>query len=189
MTSAPTAVAEQAGALWQLAEEDLGYTRGAPVNIGWQCADRLCAEGRGGVPALFWENAQGAARTFTFDDLRVDSNTIARYLQGLGLQPGERVCLFLDRVPELYLAFLGILKMGGIAQPLFSAFGEDALFTRLQDAGTSPTRTACAASHSWSSGAQSQPSIVMIQARRAGDVDRKRAWSRSASTSSTVGRQ
>jgi acetyl-CoA synthetase len=36
----------------------------------------------------------------------------------------------------LYIGFLGILKMGGIAQPLFSAFGGESLFTRLDDAKT-----------------------------------------------------
>ena len=42
----------------------------------------------------------------------------------------------MDRVPELYLGVLAILKMGGVAQPLFSAFGEESLGTRLADAGT-----------------------------------------------------
>ncbi len=68
--------------------------------------------------------------------MRVLTNTIAKYLQDLGLQPGDRVCLFLDRVPELYLSFLGILKMGGIAQPLFSAFGDESLHQRLAPAVT-----------------------------------------------------
>jgi len=64
-----------------------------------------------------------------------------------GVKPGERVCLFLDRVPDLYIAFLGILKLGAIVQPLFSAFGEDSLETRLGDAETvrrSPSTSMCA---------------------------------------------
>ena len=42
----------------------------------------------------------------------------------------------MDRIPELYFSFLGILKIGAIVQPLFSAFGEESLFVRLGDAGT-----------------------------------------------------
>jgi acetyl-CoA synthetase len=42
----------------------------------------------------------------------------------------------MDRVPELYLGFLSVLKMGGIVQPLFSAFGDESLLTRLENAGT-----------------------------------------------------
>jgi len=39
-------------------------------------------------------------------------------------------------MPELYLGFLGILKVGAVAQPLFSAFGDESLFVRLENAGT-----------------------------------------------------
>ena len=85
---------------------------------------------------MIWEDFAGAGRVYTFNDLRVLSNTIARFLQSLDVAPGERVCLFMDRIPELYIGFLGILKMGAIAQPLFSAFGEDSLWTRLENAGT-----------------------------------------------------
>jgi acyl-coenzyme A synthetase/AMP-(fatty) acid ligase len=42
----------------------------------------------------------------------------------------------MDRVPELYIGFLAVLKMGGIVQPLFSAFGEESLQVRLENAGT-----------------------------------------------------
>jgi acetyl-CoA synthetase len=42
----------------------------------------------------------------------------------------------MDKVPELYTGFLGILKIGAIAQPLFSAFGDESLFIRLDNAET-----------------------------------------------------
>jgi acyl-coenzyme A synthetase/AMP-(fatty) acid ligase len=40
--------------------------------------------------------------------VRVLSNTVAQFLVKLGIKLGERVCLFLDRVPELYIGFLAI---------------------------------------------------------------------------------
>jgi acetyl-CoA synthetase len=126
---------------WSRAERELDFVPGGPLNIGWHCSDRVCALGRGAAPALIWEDFQGNARTYSFDELRLRSNAIAEFLRGLGLGPGERVCLFLDRVPELYIGFLGILKMGAIAQPLFSAFGEESLETRLADAGTAAVIT------------------------------------------------
>jgi acetyl-CoA synthetase len=126
---------------WSLAEKELGYRPGEPINIGWHCADRICRLGDARKPALLWEDLHGAERSYSFDDLRVLSNTIAGHLCGLGLEPGERICLFMDRIPELYIGFLGVLKMGGIAQPLFSAFGEESLWTRLEDAGTSAILT------------------------------------------------
>ena len=122
---------------WSMAERELGYCQGSPLNIGWMCSDRLCHLGLANKLALHWEDYQGNQKRFTFDDLRVLSNTIAHFLSELGILPGERVCLFMDRVPELYIGFLGVLKTGAVAQPLFSAFGDESLFVRLHNANTS----------------------------------------------------
>jgi len=121
---------------WDVAERELGYRPGSPINIGWMCSDRICQLGLANKLALLWEDYQRNKKQYTYNDLRVLSNTIAHFLSELGIQPGERVCLFLDRVPELYIGFLGILKMGAVAQPLFSAFGDESLLVRLADAGT-----------------------------------------------------
>jgi acetyl-CoA synthetase len=137
----PTYEERLAGFDWSIAERELGHVPGGPINIGWHCSDRLCALGLGRKRALVWEDFRGRERSYTFDDLRRLSNTFAAFLREVGLAPGERVCLLMDRVPELYVGFLGILKMGGIAQPLFSAFAEDSLWTRLNDAGTAAVVT------------------------------------------------
>ncbi len=121
---------------WSISERELGYQKSDRLNIGWMCSDRICRLGLTGKLALIWEDHQGNEKRFTYDDLRVLSNTVARFLVGLGIEPGERVCLFMDRVPELYIGFLGILKTGAVAQPLYSAFGDESLFVRLSDAGT-----------------------------------------------------
>ena len=126
---------------WSIAERELGWTPGEPLNIGWHCSDRICRLGLADKPALIWEDFAGREKRFSYDDVRALSNTIAAFLQGLGLASGERICLFMDRVPELYIGFLGILKMGGIAQPLFSAFGDESLHTRLDNAGTAAILT------------------------------------------------
>ena len=129
------------GSSWRLAEDELGWGLGAPCNIGWHLSDRLCHLGLDLKPALLWEDSDGRERTYTFGDLRLLSNAVAAFLTRLGVEPGERVCLFLDRVPELYVAFVGVLKLGAVVQPLFSAFGEESLATRLLDAGTAVVLT------------------------------------------------
>jgi len=122
---------------WQQSEAELEYGKNGMFNIGYFCSDRICELGKGNKVGLIWEGFSGEIKTYTYNDIRVYSNTIAQFLKDTGLSVGDRICLFLDKVPELYIGFIGILKMGGIAQPLFSAFGEEALFTRLDDAKTS----------------------------------------------------
>ncbi|MCU0236006.1 MAG: AMP-binding protein [Acidobacteria bacterium] len=126
---------------WGISEKELGYKPGADINIAAYCSDRVCAMGKGNKLALIWEGHAGEVKRFTFNDMRLLTNSFAQYLVNLGLKPGERVCLFMDKVPELYFGFQAILKMGGIAQPLFSAFGSESLITRLADAGTAAVIT------------------------------------------------
>jgi len=122
---------------WSIAEKELGYEAGDIINIGWYCSDRICRMGKADRVALFWEGLGGAEKRFTYDDIRRASNTIGHFLRGLGIKAGDRVCLFMDRIPELYLGVLGILKIGAIGQPLFSAFGDESLYVRLENAETS----------------------------------------------------
>jgi acetyl-CoA synthetase len=121
---------------WSQAAGELDYRPGGILNIGWYCSDRICEMGKGDKIALHWEGLGGAEKKFTYHDIRRASNTIGAFLRGLGIQPEDRVCLFMDKVPELYLGVLGILKIGAIAQPLFSAFGDESLYVRLENAQT-----------------------------------------------------
>jgi acetyl-CoA synthetase len=124
------------GFSWSIAEKELEYTPGDIINIGWHCSDRICRKGKAGKIALYYEGFGGVRRQYTFNDIRLAGNTIGTFLRNLGITPGDRVCLFMDRIPELYLSFLGILKIGAIVQPLFSAFGDESLFVRLENAET-----------------------------------------------------
>ena len=121
---------------WKTPQGELGYGNDGMFNIGYFCSDRICEQGFGKKLALLWEGFNGEVKQYTYHDLSVYSNWFALKFEETGLKPGDRICLFMDRIPELYISFIGVLKMGGIVQPLFSAFGEDALLMRLDDAKT-----------------------------------------------------
>jgi acetyl-CoA synthetase len=120
---------------WKIAENELEY-HGQALNIGWQCSDRICLNGNADKVALIYEGFCGQTCRYTFNEIRLFSNTFAHYLFDHGIKAGDRICIFMDRIPDLYISFLGILKTGAIVQPLFSAFGEESLFVRLHDAQT-----------------------------------------------------
>jgi acetyl-CoA synthetase len=121
---------------WSIAEKELDYRKGDIINIGWYCSDRICLQGKGDKTALHYEGFGGVEKSYTFNDVRLAGNTTGAFLRDLGIKDEDRVCLFMDRIPELYFSFLGALKIGAIVQPLFSAFGDESLFVRLENAGT-----------------------------------------------------
>ncbi len=121
---------------WSQVEKQLGFTEGSIINIGWYCSDRICRNGDAGKIGLIYEGFGGIERSFTFNDIRLAGNTIGTFLRNIGIKDEDRVCLFMDRIPELYFSFLGILKIGAIVQPLFSAFGDESLYVRLENAQT-----------------------------------------------------
>jgi len=121
---------------WSVTEKELGHKQGDVINIGWYCSDRICLMGKSDKTALEYEGFGGVEKKYSFNDIRLASNTIGTFLRGLGIRNEDRVCLFMDRIPELYFSFLGVLKIGAIVQPLFSAFGDESLFVRLENAQT-----------------------------------------------------
>lgn len=126
---------------WSIAEKELDYIDGNNINIGWYCSDRICQQGKADKTALIWEGLGGVEKQYTFNEVRLRSNTIASFLKDLGVKNEDRVCLFMDKIPELYIGFLGVLKLGAIAQPLFSAFGDESLHVRLDNAQTTAILT------------------------------------------------
>lgn len=83
--------------------------------------------------ALMYEAQDGSTSHYTFSDLHKRSNKIANILKMYGINKGDRIFIFLPRIPELYICFLGILKTGAIAGTLFSAFQQAALKDRLEN--------------------------------------------------------
>ena len=127
---------------WDQVERELAWLPGGGLNIAHECIDRHCQEGRGDKQAMIWVGKSGEEERYTFEQMRVETNKFANVLKSLGAKKGDRVFVFLDRLPEIYFVLLGILKAGCVAGPLFSAFGPDPVRDRLQDSGASVLVTA-----------------------------------------------
>jgi acetyl-CoA synthetase len=81
--------------------------------------------------ALIYEDEDGRSEKFTFWDLKRLSNRLANALEAFGIERGDRVGILLPQCPETAISHLAIYKLGGIAIPLFTLFGPDALEYRL----------------------------------------------------------
>lgn len=115
---------------WKDARKNLDWFDGN-LNAAYNAVDRHTHTWRKNKVALYWEDEAGTEKKYTFEELSVLSNKVGNILKDFGVERGERVFLFLPRIPELYFSFLGILKIGAIAGTLFSAFQEQALADRL----------------------------------------------------------
>ncbi|KKL13719.1 hypothetical protein LCGC14_2522970, partial [marine sediment metagenome] len=73
--------------------------------------------------------------SYSFGDLSTLTSKFANVLAGLGVTKGDRIFTFMERIPELYVALFGGLKLGAIVGPLFADFGPDPVRDRLQDSG------------------------------------------------------
>ncbi len=115
---------------------------GGKLNIIHNCLDKWqTTEVRERI-ALRWEGEEGAARVFTYAELYGEVNRCANALRSLGLGKGDAVGLYMPMIPELAIAFLAVVKIGGVVLPLFSGYGPGAVVTRLADAGAKAVITA-----------------------------------------------
>ena len=119
---------------WEDVHKELDWLDGS-LNAAYECIDRHTRTHRKDKVALYWEGKDGATEQYTFADLKEHTDRFANVLKGLGVSKGDRVFVFLERVPEIFISLFGTLKLGAVVGPLFSAFGPEALKDRLLDSG------------------------------------------------------
>ena len=107
---------------------------GGTTNLCYNCVDRHVATWRRNKAAIIWEGEPGDSRTLTFADLQREVATFANVLRGLGVEAGDRVCLYLPMIPELAIAMLACARIGATHSVVFGGFSAEALRDRLNDA-------------------------------------------------------
>ena len=121
---------------WEAAAEELiDYFDDGTLNVAYNLVDRHANGPRKNKPVFLYTGANGEKETYTYADLKRSSNAFANVLTDQGVEKGDRVFIFLPTIPERYVVFLGILKIGAIAGTMFAAFQEMALLDRLADSG------------------------------------------------------
>ncbi|OGS57277.1 MAG: acetate--CoA ligase [Euryarchaeota archaeon RBG_19FT_COMBO_56_21] len=120
---------------WSDADKMVEWFPGGKINAAYNCIDRHAKGERKDKIALIFDDGEGNAQKFTFGQLNVLTNKFANLLKKLDIKRQDRIFFFLSRSPELYVGFIGAIKYGAIASPMFPAFGPDAIRDRLQDSG------------------------------------------------------
>jgi acetyl-CoA synthetase len=92
--------------------------------------------------AIVWESENGEVRTWTYGELRAQADGLAALLAERGVGEGDAVGVYMPMIPETVAALLGIAKLGAVFLPLFSGYGNEAIVTRMNDAGAKALITA-----------------------------------------------
>ena len=107
---------------------------GGKLNACYNCLDRHVETGHGDATAIIWEgNSPDEDKTFTYSELLTQVKRFANVLKAQGVGKGDRVCIYLQMVPELTIAMLACARIGAVHSVVFGAFSADSLRDRIND--------------------------------------------------------
>ncbi|MEI6386879.1 MAG: acetate--CoA ligase [Spirochaetota bacterium] len=106
---------------------------GARTNIVHNAIDRHLKGAYRNKLALIWEGESGEARTFSYHALNREVSKFASVLKSLGVKKGDRVTIYMGRVPELPIAMLAVAKIGAVHSVVYGGFSTEALHGRIDD--------------------------------------------------------
>ncbi|MGD2159387.1 MAG: acetate--CoA ligase [Anaerolineales bacterium] len=106
---------------------------GAQVNIVHNAVDRHQKTWRKNKLALIWEGEPGDKRTYSYHALNREVNKFANILKAMGIRKGDRVTIYMGRIPEITFAMLACAKIGAIHSVVYGGFSVDALQERIED--------------------------------------------------------
>ena len=105
---------------------------GATISIARNCVHRWAERDPGRIGAVF-AGEDGSRRELTFAELSRDVTRLAEGLVRLGVEPGDRVAIYLPMCPEVAVASHACAHIGAVQVPLFSGFAAPAVVQRLRD--------------------------------------------------------
>ena len=122
---------------------------GGQVNIIQNCLDRHVKTWRRNKLALIWEGEPGDQRSYSYHALNREVSKFANVLKAMGIKKGDRVTIYLPRIPEIVIAMLACAKIGAIHSVVYGGFSVEALHGRILD---SHSKLAITADGGWLNG-------------------------------------
>ncbi|RZT97834.1 propionate--CoA ligase [Rivibacter subsaxonicus] len=107
---------------------------GGTTNLCHNAVDRHLAT-RGGQNALVWVSTEVDREvTYSYRDLHAEVQRMAAILLALGVQPGDRVLIYMPMIPQAVFAMLACARIGAIHSVVFGGFASQSLANRIDDA-------------------------------------------------------
>jgi len=115
-------------------EGKIKWFDGAKLNVSYNCLDRHVEDGHGDDTAIIWEgNDPSQEKNYTYKQLLVEVEKFANVLKSKGIKKGDRVCIYLQMIPELAISMLACSRIGAVHSIVFGGFSAESLRDRIND--------------------------------------------------------
>ena len=119
---------------WDAMCRDFQWPQMDQFNMASACVERWARQDPDRI-ALICPDDNGQVENVSFQSLDRLSNKFANTLTAHGFTRGDRCAILLQQSLETAICHFGVYKCAGVALPLFTLFGADALEFRLQNSG------------------------------------------------------
>jgi acetyl-CoA synthetase len=104
------------------------------LNASYNCIDRHILQGNGNRTALIWQsNDPAVSKKISYQELLDQVCAFSNALKESNIQKGDRVCIYMQMIPEAIVAMLACARIGAIHSVVFGAFSSTALENRIND--------------------------------------------------------
>ena len=119
---------------WNFDSPEIKWFIDGKFNITENAIDRHLAT-KGDKTAFIWEanDENHLPRKITYQNLHDEVCKIANTLKSLGINKGDRVCIYMPMIPEAVFAMLACARIGAVHSVVFAGFSASALAGRIQD--------------------------------------------------------
>ena len=112
----------------------ISWYKGAKLNVAYNCIDRHIESGKGEKKAIIWEgNDPNESVSLTFNQLLDKVSKFSNVLKKHNIKKGDRVCIYMQMVPELAIAMLACARIGAVHSIVFGAFSSNSLRDRINN--------------------------------------------------------
>jgi acetyl-CoA synthetase len=111
----------------------IAWFEGATLNVSYNCLDRHLPE-RANQVAIIWEGDDpDSSQSVTYKELHEMVCKFSNGMRDLGVEKGDRICLYMPMIIEATVAMLACARLGAIHSVVFGGFSPDALRDRILD--------------------------------------------------------
>jgi acetyl-CoA synthetase len=123
---------------WDRVLDDTGkpfykWFTGGKTNISYNCLDRHLETYRRNKIAIIWEGESGEVKTMSYFRLHQETCRFANVLKSMGVRKGDRVTIYMGRIPEIVTAMLACARIGAVHSVVYGGFSVESLTERIED--------------------------------------------------------